>query len=206
MLNASVSAMCGFRPTAGRYSRPNVNSTTGTLATNVDDLVILDEILSCKQFAQSKILTCLKGMRIGVWPHESEQTARHSIHPEVNDMYENVKCVISALGASLVDVEARGTLFKSSSTESKEEAYNRLFNKGDLKVIMFPTLRCAPLKLKAAAKYDANFSFIETAPCLSVPMGGVSRAKLPVGLQFSGLAGADQLILAVGLLAHARLK
>jgi Asp-tRNA(Asn)/Glu-tRNA(Gln) amidotransferase A subunit family amidase len=67
---ASVNGICGFRPTNGRYPSEGITpishlrDTVGTLAATVDDLILLDEVLSEEKFECE--LENLEGIRLGI--------------------------------------------------------------------------------------------------------------------------------------------
>ena len=95
------------------------------------------------------------------------------------------------------------------------QAYSNVFLKNNLKALVFPTLKCLPICLREG-KVD-QFDILEKTiantdpgsnagiPGLSIPMGRARTEKLPVGLEFDGLANDDQLLLAIGKLAQAHI-
>lgn len=95
------------------------------------------------------------------------------------------------------------------------QAYSSIFLKNNLNALVFPTLKCLPLCLREG-KVD-QFDVLEKTiantdpgsnagiPGLSIPMGRARTEKLPVGLEFDGLADDDQLLLAIGKLAQAHI-
>jgi mandelamide amidase len=102
---ASVNGIAGLRPTRGRYSGEGVTpmtherDTVGPMARTVDDLILLDEVLTGQKFASS--ITSLRGVRLGV----SNDFFCSNLDPEVSVAFERTKSILKSAGVELVEVE-----------------------------------------------------------------------------------------------------
>jgi Asp-tRNA(Asn)/Glu-tRNA(Gln) amidotransferase A subunit family amidase len=102
---ASVNGIVGLRPTSGRYPADGVTpmthtrDTVGPMGHTIDDLIILDEIITGQKF--NSTISTLKGVRLGV----SSTVLCANLDPEVSTAFERTKTILQNAGAELVDVD-----------------------------------------------------------------------------------------------------
>jgi mandelamide amidase len=101
---ASVNGIAGLRPTMGRYSGEGVTpvvylrDTIGPMGQTVDDLILLDEVLTGQKFASS--IKSLNGVRLGV----CSDVLCADLDPEVSVAFERTKLILKSAGVELVEV------------------------------------------------------------------------------------------------------
>jgi indoleacetamide hydrolase len=106
---SSVNGICGLRPTHLRYSNFGVTplsfsrDTIGPMANFVDDLILLDEIITGDKFDYSSDNRSLSGIRLGV----SSDYLCSDLDLEVGESFEMAKRVLENNGATLVEVDSR---------------------------------------------------------------------------------------------------
>ena len=106
---SSVNGICGLRPTHLRYSNFGVTplsfsrDTIGPMANFVDDLILLDEIITGEKFEYNSGNDTLTGIRLGV----SSDYLCDKLDPEVGESFEIAKNVLRSNGATLVEVDSR---------------------------------------------------------------------------------------------------
>jgi Asp-tRNA(Asn)/Glu-tRNA(Gln) amidotransferase A subunit family amidase len=105
---ASVNGILGLRPSVGRYSIKGVTplsqtrDTIGPMASHVEDLMLLDEVMSGDESYQHKQnQTQLDGLRIGI----PRGYLCASLDPDVEQAFENSKKVFAQHHAQLVEVD-----------------------------------------------------------------------------------------------------
>ena len=108
----SVNGITGLRPTHMRYSNLGVTpvalsrDTIGPMAKYVEDLVLLDEVISGEKFETDRLLAesdSLSNVRLGI----SSDYLCKDLEPEVEKAFENAKRVLEQSGAILVEVDSR---------------------------------------------------------------------------------------------------
>ena len=268
---SSVNGLSGFRPSLNRYSHSGVTpmchcrDTVGPIAHTVQDLILLDEVLSWGHTFESKV-SSLKGLRLGV----STDILCASLDPEVEEAFENAKNILARSGVDIVEVDfhkvkklhdecAGPLLFNGPGLEmpgylqkynipltvkeiaaqiaspdvkmlyekfvlvdhvnleehdrlEKEvrpaliEAYKELFDKYEIKALIFPTIPCMPVKFEDIKPETLPLLIRNTSPGSTASMPGLSipmhhaKSRLPIGLEIDGLENSDQLVLSIGKL------
>ena len=105
---SSVNGICGLRPTHLRYSNFGVTplsfsrDTIGPMANFVDDLILLDEIITGDKFEYNSDNRNLAGIRLGV----SSDYLCGDLESEVSESFELAKKVLETNGATLVEVDS----------------------------------------------------------------------------------------------------
>jgi mandelamide amidase len=105
---ASVNGVCGFRPSTGRYANEGVTpisrvrDTVGSLATTVDDLILLDEVLTGGCCLKTEFgLQSLDKVRLGV----SRDALCGELDDEVRRAFNRALECLQGAGVELVDVD-----------------------------------------------------------------------------------------------------
>lgn len=102
---AALNGVVGFRPTIGRYPTDGLTrisqtrDTVGPMANSVDDIAVLDAVLS--NSTPAAVTISLSGLRIGVPKEQFYQ----GLEPRVKDKTEELLSRLSAAGVELVECD-----------------------------------------------------------------------------------------------------
>ena len=107
----SVNGISGLRPTHLRYPNYGVTpvasscDTIGPMARYVEDLILLDEVITGESFDQKPMLESnnLSGIRLGI----SSDYLCSALHPDVETAFENAKKILQQNGATLIEVDSK---------------------------------------------------------------------------------------------------
>lgn len=104
---ASLCGVVGFKPTPGRWSGDGVApishtlDTTGVLARNVDDCILLDSVVTAAPLPATGPRTSLKGIRIAYAPRQYLD----SVDSEVERAFYETLMKLKHAGAQVVEVD-----------------------------------------------------------------------------------------------------
>ena len=105
---SSVNGIVGLRPTQIRYSNVGVTplsftrDTIGPMANFVEDLILMDEVISGQVYEDSNTSNGLHGIRLGV----SSDYLCNNLVPEVEKAFENAKQTLIKNGAELIEINS----------------------------------------------------------------------------------------------------
>jgi len=105
---AAFCGLAGFRPTLGRYCGEAIvpishsRDTVGPMTRNVEDIVLLDQILS--GHIQKPTPACLTDLRIGV----PRNYFFNDIDPQVANVIEEALAQLQKLGVTLIEADING--------------------------------------------------------------------------------------------------
>jgi indoleacetamide hydrolase len=272
---SSVNGLFGLRPTIGRYSNVGVTplsvtrDTIGPMSYHIDDLIILDEIITGQEYKENSLPKSLKGLRFGISKDFYEDS-----HPDVEMAFKNAKKYLKSEGVELVDVDTSQirkinsefglrlvlyetrinlidylrdhkvglslqelaktiaspdvkkifyeSVFEEGASSVKEAEYNLMmkkkrpalisaykdvFNNNKISALLFPTLRCLPVRISEINEPHTLESFITNTdinsnagiPGLTIPFSR-NKSGLPIGIEIDGPWNSDHFLLKVGSL------